>query len=47
MATAWFRALPQGQLQRYILYVLSILVPLLVWAVVGAEQRSMSAPSWR
>jgi hypothetical protein len=34
-ATAWFRALPQGQLQRYILYVLSILVPLLVWAVAG------------
>jgi len=35
VATAWFRALPQGQLQRYILYVLSILVPLLVWAVIG------------
>jgi len=34
--TAWFRSLPQGQLQRYILYVLALLLPLLVWAVVGA-----------
>ncbi len=34
-ATAWFRSLPQGQLQRYILYILAVLVPLLVWAVVG------------
>ncbi len=33
--TAWFRSLPQGQLQRYILYILAVLVPLLVWAVVG------------
>ncbi len=36
-ATAWFRALPQGQLQRYILYVLAILIPLLIWAVVGGS----------
>lgn len=34
-ATAWFRSLPQGQLQRYIVYVLAVLVPLLVWALVG------------
>ena len=33
--TAWFRSLPQGQLQRYILYILAVLVPLLVWAVIG------------
>jgi hypothetical protein len=33
--TAWFRSLPQGQLQRYILYILAVLVPLLVWAVLG------------
>jgi NADH:ubiquinone oxidoreductase subunit 5 (subunit L)/multisubunit Na+/H+ antiporter MnhA subunit len=35
LATAWFRALPQGQLQRYIVYVVAVLVPLLAWAVVG------------
>ncbi len=34
-AAAWFRSLPQGQLQRYIVYILAVLVPLLVWAVVG------------
>jgi len=34
-ATASLRALPQGQLQRYILYILAVLVPLLVWALVG------------
>ena len=34
--TASFRALPQGQLQRYVLYVLAVLVPLLVWAMAGA-----------
>jgi hypothetical protein len=34
-ATAWFRSLPQGQLQRYIVYMLIVLVPLLVWALVG------------
>ena len=33
--TAWFRSLPQGQLQRYIVYILAVLVPLLVWAVAG------------
>ena len=33
--TAWFRSLPQGQLQRYILYILAVLVPLLIWAVIG------------
>ena len=33
--SAWFRSLPQGQLQRYIVYILAVLVPLLVWAVVG------------
>ena len=35
--TASFRALPQGQLQRYVLYVLAVLVPLLVWAVTAAS----------
>jgi|CXWL01.1.fsa_nt_gi hydrogenase-4 component B len=34
-ATAWFRSLPQGQLQRYIVYILAVLVPLLVWALAG------------
>jgi hydrogenase-4 component B len=34
-AAAALRALPRGQLQRYILYVLAVLVPLLVWAVAG------------
>jgi hydrogenase-4 component B len=33
--TARMRALPQGQLQRYILYILAVLVPLLVWAIAG------------
>ena len=33
--TAWFRSLPQGQLQRYIVYILAVLVPLLMWAVAG------------
>jgi hydrogenase-4 component B len=33
--TAWFRSLPQGQLQRYILYMLAVLVPLLAWALSG------------
>jgi hypothetical protein len=37
LATAWFRSLPQGQLQTYILYILAVLVPLLIWAVVGGE----------
>jgi hydrogenase-4 component B len=36
-ATAWFRSLPQGQLQRYIVYLLIVLVPLLVWALVGGS----------
>jgi hydrogenase-4 component B len=33
--TSLVRALPQGQLQRYILYILVVLVPLLVWAMAG------------
>jgi len=33
--TARMRALPQGQLQRYILYILAVLVPLLIWAIAG------------
>jgi NADH:ubiquinone oxidoreductase subunit 5 (subunit L)/multisubunit Na+/H+ antiporter MnhA subunit len=33
--SAWFRSLPQGQLQRYVVYIVAALVPLLVWAVVG------------
>jgi hydrogenase-4 component B len=37
-ATAWFRSLPQGQLQRYILYVVAVLVPLLAWAVWGGQR---------
>jgi hydrogenase-4 component B len=36
-ATAWFRSLPQGQLQRYIVYMLAVLVPLLVWALSGGD----------
>lgn len=36
-AAAWFRALPRGQLQRYIVYVLAALLPLLVWAMWGAR----------
>lgn len=35
--TARMRALPQGQLQRYILYILAVLVPLLVWAMAGGS----------
>jgi hydrogenase-4 component B len=34
-AAAWFRSLPQGQLQRYIVYIVAVLVPLLIWAVIG------------
>jgi hydrogenase-4 component B len=34
-ATASLRALPQGLLQRYILYILALLVPLLIWALAG------------
>ncbi|HVS14096.1 MAG TPA: proton-conducting transporter membrane subunit [Thermoanaerobaculia bacterium] len=34
-ASAWFRSLPQGQLQRYILYVVAVVVPLLAWALAG------------
>jgi hypothetical protein len=37
--TAWLRALPQGQLQRYIVYILAVLVPLLAWAVAGGGGR--------
>ncbi|MGE5233532.1 MAG: proton-conducting transporter membrane subunit [Acidobacteriota bacterium] len=33
--TAALRAMPRGQLQRYILYILAVLVPLLVWAMAG------------
>jgi hypothetical protein len=33
--SAWFRSLPRGQLQRYIVYILAVLVPLLIWAVSG------------
>jgi len=33
--TAWLRSLPRGQLQRYIVYILAVLVPLLAWAVGG------------
>ncbi len=33
--SARMRAWPQGQLQRYILYILAVLVPLLVWAMIG------------
>ena len=33
--SARMRALPQGQLQRYILYILAVLVPLLIWAMAG------------
>jgi hydrogenase-4 component B len=35
--SASFRALPQGQLQRYILYILAVLVPLLAWALAGGR----------
>jgi hydrogenase-4 component B len=35
--SASMRALPQGQLQRYILYILAVLVPLLVWALAGGS----------
>jgi hydrogenase-4 component B len=34
--SARLRAAPRGQLQRYIVYILAALVPLLIWAVVGA-----------
>jgi formate hydrogenlyase subunit 3/multisubunit Na+/H+ antiporter MnhD subunit len=33
--SGWMRALPQGQLQRYILYIVVVLVPVLVWALAG------------
>ena len=33
--TGFLRAAPQGQLQRYILYIVAVLVPLLAWALVG------------
>jgi len=36
--TASLRALPQGQLQRYILYILAVLVPLLAWAMFGGSE---------
>lgn len=36
-ATASLRALPQGLLQRYILYILALLVPLLIWALAGGD----------
>ena len=35
--TAWIRAAPQGQLQRYILYIVAVLVPVLVWALAGGS----------
>jgi hydrogenase-4 component B len=35
--TARMRALPQGQLQRYILYILAVLIPLLIWALAGGS----------
>ena len=34
-STAVFRSLPQGQLQRYVLYILVVLVALLTWAVAA------------
>jgi len=34
---ALMRALPQGQLQRYILYIVAFLIPLLIWAMAGAS----------
>jgi hydrogenase-4 component B len=33
--TVALRALPAGQLQRYIVYILAVLVPLLAWALAG------------
>jgi hypothetical protein len=39
LATAWFRSLPRGQLQRYILYVLCALVPLMLWALFGGGSK--------
>jgi hydrogenase-4 component B len=33
--SATVRALPQGQLQRYILYIVAVVLPLLVWALAG------------
>jgi hydrogenase-4 component B len=35
LVSAWFRSLPGGQLQRYIVYILVVLVPLLIWALAG------------
>jgi NADH:ubiquinone oxidoreductase subunit 5 (subunit L)/multisubunit Na+/H+ antiporter MnhA subunit len=37
LGASWFRSLPQGQLQRYVFYVLAVLVPLLAWALLGAS----------
>jgi hydrogenase-4 component B len=37
--TARARAMPQGLLQRYILYILAVLVPLLAWAIAGGGGR--------
>jgi formate hydrogenlyase subunit 3/multisubunit Na+/H+ antiporter MnhD subunit len=33
--SALLRAAPQGQLQRYILYIVAVLVPVLAWAFLG------------
>jgi len=33
--SASVRALPQGQTQRYILYIVAVVLPLLVWALAG------------
>ncbi len=38
-AASWLRCLPRGQLQRYLLYVLAVLVPLLAWAIRGGGGR--------
>jgi hypothetical protein len=35
--TGWVRAAPQGQLQRYILYIVAVLVPVLAWALAGGS----------
>jgi hypothetical protein len=33
--TVFLRGLSQGQLQRYILYIVAVLLPLLVWAMAS------------
>ena len=33
----FLRAVPQGQLQRYILYIVAVLVPVLAWALLGGR----------